>query len=368
MGELDDYEAVFHSAPCGFLTTSTEGEILKANQTLLKLLGYEMGDLQGRKSFQDLLTIGGKLYYETHYKPLLIYQGSVKEINFDIIHKSGNRIPVLVNTVAAELSKGKTVFQSTVLDITQRKLYERELYLEKERAETLAAQLKNANLELSRFAQVISHDIKTPLKDVLGLASLLQSRFGDLSQEKKLEIIGTIKKSAGSLSTMVDNVLNYYLNTDTENLKTEPVNIRNLVEDVISIADSREKVDFKLEGDLPEIRTYRTVVHLILLNLIVNGIKYNESPNICIQIRGKETNDALWLEVVDNGIGIKDEDLDKVFNPMENLNAKDRFNKKGTGLGLSYVKIMAEKLGGEVSVKSKHGKGSVFSLKLKKFN
>ncbi|HEX4018449.1 MAG TPA: SpoIIE family protein phosphatase [Frankiaceae bacterium] len=132
----DDADKLYEQAPCGYLSTAPDGTIVKANQTFLQLTGYASGDLIGNRTFAQLLSAGGRIYYETHYAPLLQMQGSAREIAFDIVRRDGSRVPVLVNAVLDRTADGTpVVVRAAVFDATQRREYERELLRAKQRAE-----------------------------------------------------------------------------------------------------------------------------------------------------------------------------------------------------------------------------------------
>jgi phosphoserine phosphatase RsbU/P len=139
----DDPERLYDRAPCGYLTTTSDGLIAKVNQTFLTLTGYEQGDLVGRRRFVDLLTAGGRIYHETHYAPMLQMQGMAREIALDLVCADGRRLPVLVNSVLERDSSGiPMVIRTAVFDASQRREYERELLRAKQRAEVSEARAK----------------------------------------------------------------------------------------------------------------------------------------------------------------------------------------------------------------------------------
>jgi len=132
----DDADALYERAPCGYLSTTPEGTIIKVNTTFLMLTGYERSDLVGRRTFAELLTAGGRIFHETHYAPMLQMQGTVREIALDIIRADGERLPALVNSVLERDPRGiPVVVRTAVFDATERRSYERELLRAKERAE-----------------------------------------------------------------------------------------------------------------------------------------------------------------------------------------------------------------------------------------
>ena len=121
-------EDLYENAPCGYLSTTPGGEIVRVNGTLLRWTGYRREQLLEGKRFQDLLTAGGRIYHETHYAPLLRMQGSVREIAVDIVCADGRRLPVLVNSLLVTDDAGEPqLVRTTLLDATERKSYEREL-------------------------------------------------------------------------------------------------------------------------------------------------------------------------------------------------------------------------------------------------
>ncbi|MGH9087926.1 MAG: PP2C family protein-serine/threonine phosphatase [Acidimicrobiales bacterium] len=131
-----DPEQRFDRAPCGYLTTTAAGLITEVNRTFLTLTGYRRADLVGRRRFVDLLTVGGRIYHETHYAPMLQMQGLAREIALELVRADGSRLPVLVNAVLERDGAGSpTVVRTAVFDATQRRAYERELLLAKQRAE-----------------------------------------------------------------------------------------------------------------------------------------------------------------------------------------------------------------------------------------
>ena len=139
----DSAEELYEHAPCGFLSTLPNGTIVKVNQTFLTWTGYSREALVGRARFQDLLTVGGQIYYETHYGPLLQLEGEAREISVEILHKDGHKVSVLVNSVVTRDEAGRAAFiRTAVFDATSRRAYERELLLARRRAEASEARAR----------------------------------------------------------------------------------------------------------------------------------------------------------------------------------------------------------------------------------
>jgi sigma-B regulation protein RsbU (phosphoserine phosphatase) len=139
----DDAEALYDRAPCGYVSTTPDGTIVKVNATFLALTGYERGDLVGRRRFADLLSGGGRIDHETHLAPMLRAEGLAREIALDVVRGDGVRLPVLLNAVLERDAAGSpVVVRVAVFDATHRREYERELLRAKERAEASEARAR----------------------------------------------------------------------------------------------------------------------------------------------------------------------------------------------------------------------------------
>ncbi|MFC4030234.1 PP2C family protein-serine/threonine phosphatase [Streptomyces polygonati] len=124
----DSVEDLYENAPCGYLSTLLDGQIAKVNTTLLDWLGYRREELVGRRRFADLLTVGGRIYHETHFAPLLSMQGEVGGIALELRAADGTRLPVLVTSVVKHGHQGRPLLiRTTVFDARDRRAYETEL-------------------------------------------------------------------------------------------------------------------------------------------------------------------------------------------------------------------------------------------------
>jgi sigma-B regulation protein RsbU (phosphoserine phosphatase) len=139
----DDPEELYDRAPCGYLTTTPDGVLVKVNQTFLTMTGHTREELVGRVQFVELLSAGGRIYHETHYAQLIRMHGEAREIALEIVRADGQRLPVLVNSVLERDSQGAPrVVRTAVFDARQRREYERELLLAKDRAEASEARAR----------------------------------------------------------------------------------------------------------------------------------------------------------------------------------------------------------------------------------
>lgn len=142
----DSPEELFENAPCGYLTTALDGTILQVNRTLQTLTGHGRDALVGRR-FPELLTVGGRIYYETHYAPLLQMQGWVREIAVDLVRADGAKLPALVNSVLQRDEDGQALsIRTVVFEATDRRRYEQELLAARDREHAVAAELQRGLL------------------------------------------------------------------------------------------------------------------------------------------------------------------------------------------------------------------------------
>ena len=200
-GELADFEDLYQRAPCGLLSFSIDGTIIRANQTLLKWLGLPERGIAGRL-FTDLLDRGGKLYYQLFVQPMLTLHNEVREISFQIV--SGEEsFPCLFSATACTYD-GKdqeTVVHATIFKVMDRKKYEHELLKRKTRAEEEKQQKENA-LEDVVFYQ--SHLVRAPLANILGLISLFDKSRLD---EETLFLLSLLDDSTQQLDEVIRKIV-----------------------------------------------------------------------------------------------------------------------------------------------------------------
>ncbi|MFH9983497.1 PP2C family protein-serine/threonine phosphatase [Streptomyces sp. NPDC017179] len=156
----DSAEELYESAPCGYLSTLMDGTIAKINATLLRWLGLERDAVVGRMRFTDLLTVGGKLYHETHFAPLLRMQGEISGIALEIRQAGGARIPVLVSSAIKHGSTGEPLLiRTTVFDARDRRAYEEELLRGRKAAEEARKQAEADRARLQDALVVLQQSL-----------------------------------------------------------------------------------------------------------------------------------------------------------------------------------------------------------------
>lgn len=241
------------------------------------------------------------------------------------------------------------------------------LILRKKIIELEATQLKlqKANKELDHFAHVVSHDIKNPLRTMHGFSKLLHRSCKEKLEENDLEMLNHISDSALQLSKLVDGILSFS-KSNTNNYKlAETIELEHTIKEIIQLLPKTDiKFDFDLEVN--QVFTSKIGLQQILLNLLTNAVKFMDKKDGRITIKAKQIKNEYQFQVIDNGMGMKKENLDTIFQMMTTLDQKDQFGNYGTGIGLATVKNIIEKLDGEITVDSVLIQGTTFTFKLPK--
>ncbi|GAA4281315.1 sensor histidine kinase [Gaetbulibacter aestuarii] len=223
------------------------------------------------------------------------------------------------------------------------------------------------NQRLNDFVKVTAHDIKSPLSSLVMLADALQDEYWDSLNSEVKNIVDHINQSGTYLSDLVDGILKNSKKIDDSHLDKEEIQVKTNVGNLISVLDVFEEVNFNIEiSDELEIYTNKTAFNQILTNLINNSIKYNDKEVTEITITITEDIEFVVVNIIDNGLGIKEDELHGIFNLFSTTSNTDREGFQGTGIGLTTVKSLVESLGGTISVNSKYGEGTHFRFTLKK--
>jgi len=236
-----------------------------------------------------------------------------------------------------------------------------ELRKKKMQLEMANSVLESNNLALERFANLVAHDLKSPLNNIISLARSFNVLYGDKLTEEGLKLIGYIRNSADSLKNLIDGLLDYSKSVSFVKAKKSPILLETFWKDIAQLFSSVADCAITFKSDLQYINANTIAVQQIIINLISNAIKYNDKKQIEIELCIKAAGENYHITVMDNGMGISKKNQDEIFELFHTLSIKDRFGKIGTGIGLATVARTVNNLGGKISIDSEIGKGTSFT-------
>ncbi len=228
--------------------------------------------------------------------------------------------------------------------------------------------LRELNATKDKLFSIIAHDLKNPFNALMGFSDLLDKNYNFLSEEERKEYIGVVSDSTQNLYKLLDNLLQW-TRTQTgaityisENFKLYPL-IKQEV-DILSPNADKKKININLKVDENQIvLADKNSIATVVRNLVSNAIKFTSNGG-WIEIDAKQNNKYVEISVSDSGIGIKGDDIDKIFMLDSSFTTKGTANESGTGLGLLLCKEFVEKNNGKIWAESKKGKGSTFYFTL----
>lgn len=226
-------------------------------------------------------------------------------------------------------------------------------------------ELLERNAELSKFSSHVSHDLKSPLANIISLTTFLKEEEGNVFTEESVEYINFIEESADSLKNYIDGILIHYKSNELLNEDKQTIALNDLFEEVKRI-HLLDDAHFKSNTRDKNVFINKAAVTQILINLVDNALKYNNSKHPEITLNYSENKNFHIFSVTDNGIGIAQEQQNEVFKLFNNNNQTDVKGNKGTGIGLFTVKNLVKKLNGDIVLKSEIGKGSTFTFTISK--
>ncbi len=227
-------------------------------------------------------------------------------------------------------------------------------------------QLEWANKMLEEFAYSVSHDLKTPLRAILGFTQIIARRYAKSLEKEARHYFENILEAATHMEELINDLLKYS-KLGKNAISLIPVELSKLIEDVVSeLANSgvTQGAEIIIDPDLPVVEGDVTLLRQIFINLIDNALKYRKKDTSHrVEIRAKRENKSALIEVRDNGIGIEPKYQEKIFNIFQRLHSQSAY--PGTGIGLAIVKRAVHLMNGKVEIESTPGEGSIFRVKLK---
>ncbi len=348
--------SLFEMSPLGIARNGMDGTFIEANQAFLGIVGYSLDELRQLSYWQ--LTPERYAEYEQVQLDLLHLAGRYGPYEKEYIHKDGHLVSVRLSGALITGSDGQRYIWSTVEDITQ--------HVQSERAMIdYTKSLARSNADLEQFAYVASHDLQTPLRNVVSYSQLLSRRYAGKLDQDADDFLSFIVDSARHMSLLINDLLEYSRVASRtrvpEAVEARPALDRALENLALSIRESGARIDI---GALPTVLADDNLLTSLFQNLIGNAIKYRHPDRLPLITVSADRHDAeRWrISVADNGIGIHEDYFQKIFEIFQRLAPLD--NRDGTGIGLALCQRIVTRLGGAIWVESVVGEGARFHFTL----
>ena len=354
---IEDLEDLYENAPCGYLSMEPGGRIFKVNRTLATWTGYEPEQLLGKK-LHDLLSMAGRMFYETHIAPLLRMQGFFNEVALDLVTASGGRVPVIANAAERRDAKGNAIStRITFLKAVDRRRYEQELLESRDQsrssAEAAQARLKDERetSELrEQFIAVLGHDLRNPLASISAGTRILSRRPKD---ETETGVLRMMEATVLRMTGLIDNLLDFArgrlgggITLNRANRPLQPVLEQVVSEFRYASPERLIETDFRIAEP---VNCDRSRVGQMASNLIGNALIHG-APDSPVRIHASTGNGMFELSVANSGEPISPSAMEHLFQPF--FRGKVRASHRGLGLGLHIASEIAKAHEGSLTVKS----------------
>lgn len=334
----EDFEDFFENSLCGFIISDSRGFILKANSKIIDWINDTSENVKGKK-FSDLLSIGGKIYYETHLWPLLRMQGFFEEVVLELRNNSGQKLRVMVNAMERRDNNGNASFiRYTILKATDRLQYELNLQEAKKLAENELIKQREMVILREQLIAVLGHDLRNPLSAVMMAGELLQSS----SNKDNSAILATLNRGTNRMLELVNNIMDFArtrlgqgIVINKKEIMLEPV-LQQVVDEMKIINPKREIIaHFSITEP---INCDSDRIAQLLSNLLANALTHGDS-NFPVSIEAVNHEGDLEIAVSNKGVPIPVELHDYLFAPFKR--EVSRPSQHGLGLGLYIASEIA---------------------------
>ncbi|HKJ48470.1 MAG TPA: HAMP domain-containing sensor histidine kinase [Christiangramia sp.] len=227
--------------------------------------------------------------------------------------------------------------------------------------------LKEKYQELERFASLVSHDLKSPLANIISLSELLKDENEGKFDEDTQQYLEYLVESSYSLRNYIDGILSFYRSDHVMEKDYTNVDLRKLLKGIVDLYQVADDIEITYPDDIMLHNVNKAALTQVFMNLISNALKYNDKPVRKVKIDFNKNEEFYFFDIKDNGKGIPQEKFEEIFNLFTTLDTADRDGSLGSGIGLATVKKLIESMGGSISIESEVGKGSNFKFRIKRF-
>ncbi|ESY22690.1 response regulator [Mesorhizobium sp. LNJC394B00] len=334
-----------------------DGHIVYANMVFAGLVGTDQRDLAGRTLADLGIDVGivPDAAFSDHE--------CLSSTDVSIRTPNGPRWFSWIELSVRDKDSGAVSHRAIARDITARKRAESSLITARERAE-YASQAK------SRFLATVSHEIRTPMNGIMGMAKLLADT--NLSPEQRT-YVGAVSTSASALLALIEDLLDYSkIEAGRFDPEPQPTSLREIADNIIELMAAKAfakniGLGCHVEPDVPQmIMADPGRVRQVLLNLIGNAIKFTDTGGVLVSVARARTeiSDRICFTVADTGPGLREDDMERIFEEFEQSDGTSTRTHGGAGLGLAISRRLVAAMGGAISVSSRLGEGSEFVFEI----
>ncbi|ASR07639.1 PAS domain-containing sensor histidine kinase [Rhizobium leguminosarum bv. viciae] len=353
----EDLEDLYENAPCGYLSLQLDGRIVKVNRTLSTWIGIPAEQLLGKR-LHDLLNTSGRIFYETHFAPLLRMQGFFNEVALDLVTVEGKKLPVLANAMERRAQDGALLFtRVTMFQAAERRRYERELVEARAAADAAGATIKaklafeQQTAELrEEFIAVLGHDLRNPLASIAAAARMLRK---EKQTDRAIKVLDLMQGSVVRMSALIDNVLDFArgrlgggITLERRSEHLEPL-LRQVIEE-LRFSHLDRAIEVTIEFDGP-INCDSGRIGQLVSNLLGNALTHG-APDEPVRLSAATVDGKLELWIANGGAPISSEAMTGLFQPF--FKGEAGTSQRGLGLGLHIASEIARAHGGTITVSS----------------
>ncbi|HEY6954717.1 MAG TPA: PAS domain S-box protein [Flavisolibacter sp.] len=355
----------------GIFMLDEKGRIISWNEGARRIKGYEQSDIIGKYFsifYPEEDILNGKPAYELKVARA---EGKYEEEGWRV-KKDGSLFWASVVITAIYNSNGIHIgFSKVTRDLTERKEAERALRESYERYRLLADQLKAtntqlsyANQELEQFTSIVSHDLQEPIRTIKSFLQLINIKLNNEQNDDLKTYIEKAVTAADRMKILIQNLLHYSQLSKGE-LVEETMSVEDIINEAVQNVRSsvaKNNAQISIETDVHTIEGDRVQLVQLIQNLLSNALKFTDRQSPKIKISAVRENGHVKFSVSDNGIGIAETDLNKVFEIFRRLHTNKAY--PGTGIGLAICKKIVDRHRGKIWPESKPGKGTTFYFTL----
>jgi PAS domain S-box-containing protein len=348
-------KTLFESNIIGLSIGDISGAIKESNEEYLRIIGYKKEDIGVGKLRWTEITVPEDFPRDREGIAEAQARGACTPYEKEFIHHDGSRVPTLIGYGLVGEKKEEAI--CFILDLTPVKEAERQMQSLNEALMESSQLLAKRNQELERFAYVVSHDLKAPLRAIANLSQWLEEDLdGNLTQETRYNM-QLLRQRVYRLSTMIDGLLDYS-RIGLSSVSEEMVNMTELLREIVESLAIPLDFIVEVKYPLPTLSTKRLLLSQVFSNLISNAVKHHESPRGRIEIGVIDRGDYYEFSVKDDGPGIAPEYQERIFEIFQILASRDQ--TENTGIGLSIVKKIIDNQGERIWLNSREGEGATF--------